>query len=165
MARFLTVVVLVAIVLFWGAPALGSPGLQVTTCENLGGDVWRYTFFACTPNVDANDLHVRLLDLEISQGEAIVACDAPALPGFSCNFTPTEATYLFPTVGPFECVPDLPGDANKFVVDVLTTDGVSLVEEIWTLDGSVVAGFNAVISCPPISVEPETWGRVKALYR
>ena len=165
MARLLIAAVLVTIVVFWGAPALGNPGLQVTTCEDLGGDVWRYTFFACTPNIDANDLHVRLLASEVSQGEAIIACDAPTIPGFSCSFTATEATYLFPTVGPFECVPDLPGDANKFVVDVLTTDGVSLVEEIWTLDGIVLAAFYAVIACPPISVEQETWGRVKALYR
>lgn len=147
------------------APTLANAGLQVTTCEELGNDVWRYTFFACTPNLAANDLHVRLLSSEEAQGEAIVGCGAPDVAGFSCDFTASEATYLFPMIDPFQCVPDIPGDVNKFVVDILSLDGITLVEEIWTLNGQVVAGFTTVITCPPVSVEPESWGRVKALYR
>jgi hypothetical protein len=146
-------------------PVLASAGVQVTTCEDLGNGVYRYTFFACTPNVDANDLHIRLLPSEINAGESVVGCAVPAIAGFSCNFNATEASYFFPQIGPFECVPALPGDANKFVIDISTADGVSLVEEIWTLDGAVVAGFTSVITCPPVSVEPGTWGSVKALYR
>ena len=146
-------------------PVLASAGVQVTTCEDLGNGVYRYTFFACTPNVDANDLHIRLLPSEVSAGEAVVGCAVPALAGFSCNFIATEASYFFPAIGPFECVPALPGDANKFVIDIASADGVSLVDEIWTLDGVVVAGFTSVITCPPVPVEPETWGSVKALYR
>jgi hypothetical protein len=165
MKRCFGLVTLVALTTLFSGVALGSPGLQVTTCTDLGDGVWHYTFFACTPNIDANDLHVRLLDSEVLQGEAIVGCSVPALAGFGCSFTPTEASYSFPTVGPFACVPDLPGDVNKFGIDVLTPDGVSLVQEIWTLDGAVVAAFTTVIACPPVSVEDVTWGRVKALYR
>ncbi|MEZ5063507.1 MAG: hypothetical protein R3B81_02180 [bacterium] len=144
-------------------PALA--GVQVTTCQDLGGGVWRYTFFACAPNVDANDLHINLLGSEITSGESVVGCAVPALAGFSCSSTATGASYFFPQIGPFECVPALPGDANKFVIDIQTADGVSLVEEVWTLDGVTVAGFTSVIACPPVSVEGETWGRVKSLYR
>jgi hypothetical protein len=140
-------------------------GVQVTTCDDLGNGVWRYTFFACAPNIDANDLHIRLTAGEIGQGEQIVACGVPALAGFSCDFNATEASYFFPTIGPFECVPNLPGDINKFVIEVATADGVTVVEEIWTLDGAEVAGFTTLIACPPISVEEQSWGRIKALYR
>ena len=104
-------------------PALA--GVQVTTCQDLGGGVWRYTFFACAPNVDANDLHINLLGSEITSGEAVVGCAVPAIAGFSCSSTATGASYFFPQIGPFQCVPALPGDANKFVIDVQTADGVS----------------------------------------
>ena len=62
-------------------------------------------------------------------------------------------------------MPDLPGDANKFMLQVATADGLTIVEEIWTLNGVEVAGFIGVIACPPLSVEEESWGRVKSLYR
>jgi hypothetical protein len=144
-------------------PALA--GIQVTTCEEIEEGVMRYTFFACAPNIDANDLHIQLFVTEIGQGEEVVGCGVPNLPGFSCNSNATQASYFFPTIGPFDCVPDLPGDANKFVIDVATADGLTLVQEIWTLDGVQVAGFISVIACPPISVEEQSFGRVKALYR
>lgn len=163
MKRFATLAASALLVAAMASTALA--GIQVTTCVDLGGGVWRYTFFACAPNIDANDLHVRLSNTEIMQGEEIVGCGVPALPGFSCAFTPTEASYFFPTIGPFDCVPAIPGDINKFVLDVATTDGMTIVEEIWTLDGVEVAGFLSVIACPPVSVEDESWGRVKALYR
>ena len=165
MNRAYQLVALAALVVLVAAPAMANPGLQVTTCRDLGDGVWRYSFFACAPNIDANDLHVRLLDSEVLEGEAIVGCAVPALAGFGCGFTPTEASYMFPAIGPFDCVPDLPGDVNKFVIDVATNDGVTLVEEIWTLDGQEVAGFTTVLACPPISVDGATWGRVKAMYR
>jgi len=162
MKRVATIAASVSLMVVTG-PALA--GLQVTTCEDLGDNTWRYTFFACAPNIDANDLHVRLMAAEIGQGEQIVGCAVPALAGFSCNFDATAASYFFPAIGPFECVPSLPGDANKFVIDVSTMDGVTLVDEIWTLDGVEVAGFVSVIACPPISVESQSWGRIKSLYR
>jgi hypothetical protein len=148
--------------------AVASPafaGVQVTTCDEIEPGVLRYTFFACAPNIDANDLHIQLTAGEINQGEQIVGCGVPNLPGFSCNSNATSASYFFPTIGPFDCVPNLPGDINKFVIDIATGDGLTVVQEIWTLDGVQVAGFISVVACPPISVEDETWGRIKALYR
>jgi hypothetical protein len=158
--QFLIVTVLVA---FVGAPALA--GVQVTTCEELTPGTWHYTFFACTPNVNADGLIIRLLPSEVGDGEVIVGCSVPAIAGFSCANVADEATFSFPEIGPFECVPDLPGDANKFALDIMSADGVTLVEEIWTLGGSVQAGFISVITCPPVSVEDSSWGSVKALYR
>jgi hypothetical protein len=140
-------------------------GVQVTTCREVGGGVWHYTFFACAPNIHANDLHIRLTAAEVQQGEIVVACSVPAVPGFSCSTTPNQASYVFPTIGPFDCVPEIPGDAGKFDIDIATADGVTIVEEIWTLDGNVVAAFMTLITCPPISVDTSTWGQVKTLYR
>ena len=152
MNRPFLLVVFAAVCALLATTAVANPGLQVTTCTDLGGGVWRYTFFACTPNIDANGLLVRLDASEIGQGESIVGCGVPALTGFSCSFTPTEAAYVFPTIGPFDCVPALPGDINKFVIDIASADGISLVEEIWTLDGVVLAGFVQAII--PASLMP-----------
>ena len=163
MKRFSSLAILFAAVMLVGAPALA--GVQTTTCTDLGGGVWYYTFFACAPNVNANDLHINLLASEIGQGESVVGCSVPALPGYSCSFTPTGASYFFPTIGPFDCVPNLPGDVNKFDIEIMSADGISLVEEIWTLDGVPVAGFISVITCPPVAVEDNTWGQIKTLYR
>ena len=160
MPRASKLIVLAGLVLLLASPVLA--GVQVTTCQDLGGGVTRYTFFACAPNVDANDLHIRVHPSEV--GETIVGCSVPALPGMSCSFTASEASYFFPTIGSFDCVPDLPGDINKFVIDINAADGLTIVEEIWTLDGVEVAGFLSVISCPAIAVEDHSWGRVKALY-
>lgn len=163
MKRFSKLATLFVAAILVASPALA--GVQTTTCTDLGGGVWYYTFFACAPNVDANDLHINLLMSEQMQGEQVVGCYAPALPGFSCSFTATGASYFFPTIGPFDCVPNLPGDINKFGIEILSADGISLVEEIWTLDGVTVAGFISVITCPPVAVEDETWGRIKSIYR
>jgi len=142
-----------------------SAGLQVTTCENLGTGVWRYTFFACAPNIEADGLQIRLTPAEISQGEEIYGAYVPALPVFGSTSTATVASYSFPVITPFHCVPDVPGDSNKFAVEVATGDGLTVVEEIWTLGGVEKAGFISVFACPPVSVEEESWGRIKTLYR
>jgi hypothetical protein len=157
------IVAAAAAVVLLAVPAIA--GLQVTTCREAGGGVWHYTFFACAPNIHANDLHVRLTAAEVQQGEAIVSCSVPVVPGFSCSTTPTQARYWFPLIGPFECVPVIPGDTGKFGIDVSSADGITIVEEIWTLDGSVAAAFMSVITCPPVPVESSTWGAVKSLYR
>jgi hypothetical protein len=160
--RLLGIATAAAVLVLLAVPA--TAGLQVTTCRDLGG-TWYYTFFACTPNVHANDLHVRLTTVEVQQGEKIVACTVPAAPGFGCTTTATEATYQFPLIGPFECVPAIPGDAGKFGIEIASPDGITIVEEIWTLDGAVAAAFVSVITCPPVPVESSTWGAVKSLYR
>jgi len=162
MKHFSSLALFAAVILVAG-PVLA--GVQTTTCTDLGNGVWHYTFFACAPNVNANDLHIDLLGSEIGQGEVVIGCSAPPLAGYSCSFTPTGASYFFPTIGPFDCVPNLPGDINKFGIDIQTADGITLVTETWTLDGAVVAAFTSVISCPPVSVDDNTWGKVKALYR
>jgi len=162
MNRYYLLVVLAALLAPLSTAAALDPGIQVTSCEDVGGGVWRYNFFACAPNINANDLHLVLGPTEIGQGEVVVGCGAPALPGFSCNFTPTEASWVFPTIGSFDCVPTAP---DEFTIDISSPDGLSLIEEIWTLDGAVMAGFVTVITCPTVSVEPDSWGRVKTLYR
>ena len=112
MKRFASLAASALLVAAMASTALA--GIQVTTCVDLGDGVWRYTFFACAPNIDANDLHVRLTQAEIMQGEEVVGCGVPNLAGFSCNFTPTEASYFFPTIGPFDCVYVSPDTVHQF---------------------------------------------------
>lgn len=163
MRHLATIAVSVLLAGVAASPALA--GLHVTTCGDAGDGVFEYTFFACAPNINANGLEIRLTSAEQFQDEAIVACFVPPVTGFSGTSTPTKASYFFPSAGPFDCVPALPGDANKFVIQIATADGLTIVEEIWTLDGVEVAGSVGVIACPPLSVEEESWGRVKSLYR
>jgi hypothetical protein len=147
-------------------PLAAQAGIQTTTCRpgpQPGQMV--YTFFACTPNTHADELRVSLHAMEIAQGETIIGCSVPVGSGMTCSFTPMVATFLFPMIGPFECVPNLPGDSGKFSVTIASGDGVSLVDEQWFLGGTQVAGFISVITCPPISVEDTSWGRIKATYR
>lgn len=147
-------------------PSVALGGVQTTTCGPgpQPGQV-SYTFFGCTPNIHADELRIVLNPMEITQGETIVGCTVPAIAGMSCSFTPTVATFLFPVIGPFQCVPATPGDIEKFGTTIATTDGTTLVDEQWFLNGAQVAGFVSVIACPSVSVEGETWGRIKSIYR
>jgi hypothetical protein len=147
-------------------PLAAQAGVQTTTCRSgpLPGQM-TYTFFACTPNVSADELRIALQPMEIGQGETIVGCSVPASSGMTCSFTPTVATFQFPAIGSFQCVPNIPGDSGKFSITIATADGMTIVDEQWFLMGVQTAGFIAAITCPSVSVEDTSWGRVKAIYR
>jgi len=159
--RILALGILLAVI-----PLAAQAGMQTTTCRPgpLPGQM-TYTFFACTPNISADELRVALQPMEIAQGETIVGCSVPAASGMTCSFTPGVATFQFPVIGAFECVPNIPGDSGKFSITIATTDGMTIVDEEWYRLGVLKAGFISAITCPPISVEDTSWGRVKAIYR
>lgn len=160
-ARILALGALLAV-----TPLVADAGVQTTTCR-MGPQPGQmtYTFFACTPNIHADQLDIGLHAMEIAQGETIVGCSVPAASGMTCSFTPTVATFHFPLVAPFQCVPDQPGDAGKFSITVATTDGMTVVDEQWFRAGVQGAGFISMITCPAIPVEDTSWGRIKATYR
>ena len=147
------------------ASANPTPGVQVVDCleEPPDTDQWIYDYFVCTGAFDANDLHIILDDDEIAEGSIILGCSVPDLPGYSCEFDATSASYYFPTVGPFACVPGISGEYLDIVI--FTTDEFTRVIETWTLDGDVVGSFNTSITCPPVPVEESAWGAVKSMYR
>jgi hypothetical protein len=162
--RFICAVAAAGVLSTW---ASARAGLQVTTCDSDALPAVYY-FFACTPNVEADELVIQLLPSEVIEGTQIVDAETPGVAGFSSTVPNTSiATFAFPQIGPFACVPDLPGDQNKFRIFITTADGLTLVTETWKHQGTIVASFISVITCPPgpISVDAESWGRMKALYR
>ncbi|MGH2570892.1 MAG: hypothetical protein ACRDGR_06685 [bacterium] len=139
-------------------------GIQVTTCDRDGTpDV--YYFFACTPNVQANELVIQLYN---EPGTQIVNAATPNVSGFTALVPNTStAAFGFPAIGPFVCIPDLPGDQNKFRIHLTGNDEMTMVTETWKNQGVLVAYFISVIACPPgpLSMEESSWGRMKSLYR
>jgi hypothetical protein len=162
--RFICAVATAEVLGIW---ANAQAGVQVTTCDSDGIPAIYY-FFACTPNVEADELQIQLLPSEVIEGTQIVDAETPNATGFS-SLVPntTTAIFGFQGIGPFACVPDLPGDQNKFRIFLNTSDGLTLVTETWKHQGMVVASFVSVIACPPgpVSVEESSWGRMKSLYR
>jgi hypothetical protein len=162
--RFLCAAATVALL---GIGENAQGGIQVTTCDSDGSpDV--YYFFACTPNVQANQLVIELLPSEVTGGTRIVGAQTPSLPGYTANAPNTStAVFTFPAIDPFDCVPDLPGDLNKFRISLTGNDELTIVTETWKQQGVPVAMFMSVIACPPgpVSVEETSWGRMKSLYR
>lgn len=150
-----------------GIWSTAQAGIQVTTCDSDGSpDV--YYFFACTPNVQANELVIQLLPSEVTSGTQIVGAETPNLAGYTALAPNTStAVFAFPSIGPFVCVPDLPGDLNKFRIFLTGNDEMTVVTETWKNQGVPVAMFLSVIACPPgpVSVEETSWGRMKSLYR
>jgi hypothetical protein len=158
-----------------------SAGVQVTTCSadvdtsglelppiEEGGAMFM-TFFACPPNVTADELVIELYE---SGTFSLAACAVPpSLEGSDCSHPGAESvSFTFEPVGPFECVPNLPGDANKSSVLLLgpgADTAQPIVREIWKNNGNVVANFITILACPdgPISVDQTSWGRVKSMYR
>ena len=147
------------------ASANPLPGIQVVNCieEPPGTDIWVYDYFTCTGDFSANDLHIVLDPDEIAEGTIIMDCSVPNLPGYSCTFDATSATYYFPLKGPFSCVPGVSGQYLDIVI--YTTDEFTRVLEQWTLDGAIIASFNTSITCPPVPTEDSAWGAVKSMYR
>ena len=162
--KFTALITASLFVVVFAALAGATPGVQVVDCEEMppGSGQWYYEFFVCSGNFSANDLHIELSQNDLDQGSAIVGCTVPDLPGFSCAFDATTASYFFPTVGPFNCVPGI-GD-SYLGITILTPDGFSVVNEIWTLDGNPVGIFGTSIACPPVPTSESTWGTVKSMY-
>ena len=142
--------------------ASADPGIQVVACEEMSPDVWHYDFFTCTGDFEANDLHIQLTPEEIAEGTIIMGCSIPDLPGYSCEYTATEASWVFPILGTFECVPGVSG--YYLDIEIFTMDEFTRVYEIWTLNGDVIASFSTSISCPPVAVESSTWGNIKSMF-
>jgi len=144
--------------------AAADPGVQVVQCHEdpPGSDNWHYSFFVCTGTFNANDFHLQLTTGEIAEGTEILGCDIPALPGYGCSYTPSVASWTFPTVGSFECIP---GIADMYLsISIHTPDESTVVTELFTLNGNIVGAFTSLVSCPPVAVEPSTWGMIKSLY-
>jgi hypothetical protein len=140
-------------------------GIQVTICDTEASPDGYY-FFACTPNVEATELVIQLYN---EPGTQIVNAVAPNTPGVNALVQdPSTAVFGFPAIGPFDCVPSLPGDQNKFRIFLTgVDDDMTVVTETWKNQGVPVAMFISVIACPPgpVSVEETSWGRMKSLYR
>jgi hypothetical protein len=162
--RFLCAFATIALLGIWEN---AQAGIQVTVCETDGStDV--YYFFACTPNVPANELVIQLYPSEVTGGTQIAGAQTPSLSGYTASAPNTStAVFAFPTIGPFDCVPNLPGDLNKFRLSLTGNDQMTVVTETWKNQGVPVAMFLSVIACPPgpVSVEETSWGRMKSLYR
>ncbi|MFH1279079.1 MAG: hypothetical protein ABIK65_11965 [Candidatus Eisenbacteria bacterium] len=159
----LAVLALVAMPVFAQNP---DPGVQVVDCfeDPVGSGNWTYWFYTCSGDFSANDLHLELTQAEIDEGTVIIGCSVPDLPGFVCDFNATSASWDFPLVGPFGCVPGVSGQYLDIVIS--TGDGSTIVTETWTLDGAPVGSFTTLVACPPpTSTETEAWGTIKALFR
>ncbi len=152
------------LVLLVAALAGATPGIQVVGCEEIppGSDQWFYEYFVCGGPFSANDLHIALSQEEIDQGSQIVGCSVPDMPGYTCAFDATTASYYFPTIGPFTCIPG--EDGMWLGITILTPDGFTIVTESWTLDGVPVGVYGTSITCPPVPTEKSTWGVIKSMY-
>jgi hypothetical protein len=150
---------------FFSTMAMADPGVQVVECyeDPVGSGDWHYTFFVCTGSFSANDFHLELTAAEIGEGTVIIGCDTPAgLPGYGCSHTATMASWTFPMFGAFDCIP---GVANEYLeISIHTIDESTIVTELFTVDGNIVAAYTTLVACPPVPVEPSTWGTIKSLY-
>lgn len=142
-----------------------TPGVQVVDCyeDPVGSGNWTYWFFVCAGEFSANDLHLTLTQAEIDEGTVVIGCSVPALPGFACEFDPVSASWTFPLVGSFECVPGVAGEYLD--IEIATGDGSTIVTETWTLDGAPVGTFTTLVACVPSSIETGAWGEIKTLFR
>jgi hypothetical protein len=87
----------------------------------------------------------------------------PDEPGYDCEYTDNEVSYVFPTAGTYECVPGLSG--VYLGITVQTADEFTRVIEVWTLDGAEVGAFSTSIACPPVPTEDKPLSTVKSMYR
>ena len=138
-------------------------GLQVTGCREdpSGSGDLIYRFFVCPAGQSTDEVRLELMQPEIDQGTEFTNRVVPAIQGYGSTMTAEMVSFTFPLLNGFQCVPGLPG--VFFEVSLSSADGFTLVNELWLRNGNVVAGFSAIIACPPVSVEETSWGQVKSL--
>lgn len=145
-------------------PLYADASTKVTTCDGEPPLPVTYYIFACSPGYPTDGLTLSIVGTE-AVDTSIVLATVPEGP-YSVTFNALAATFVFPELPAFECVPAIQGDRNKFTMTLNSPDGETMVLETWTRRGVPIAAFLSAIVCPPlVGIEETTWGQIRSLYK